>query len=65
MFASKLGLLSLDEPTVYLDDSNVGRFCTLLEKIKEIAKKMDVQVLIATHERSVLPFCDSVVDLDL
>jgi len=63
MFANKLGLLSLDEPTVYLDDNNVGRFCTLLGKIKEVAQKMNLQVLIATHERAVMPFMDTVIDL--
>lgn len=63
MFASKLGLLSLDEPTVYLDDQNVGAFCTLLQKIKEVAQKMDLQVLLATHERAVMPFIDTVISL--
>ena len=63
MFASKIGLLSLDEPTVYLDDKNVGNFCVLMEKIRDIAQKMNLQVLIATHERSVLPFMDSIIDL--
>lgn len=65
MFASKLGLLSLDEPSTYLDAQNIGAFCTLLERVKCVAKKMDLQILIATHERAVLPFCDSVVDLEV
>lgn len=64
MFAGKLGLLSLDEPTVYLDDNNVGRFCSLLERIREIAQQMNLQVFIATHERAVIPFLDSVIDLN-
>lgn len=64
MFANKLGLLSLDEPTVYLDQKNVGNFCILVEKIRDVAQKMGLQVLIATHERSVLPFLDSVIDLN-
>lgn len=63
MFANKLGLLSLDEPTVYLDEANVGRFCTLLERIKEVAQQMNLQVIIATHERAVMPFMDTVIDL--
>lgn len=64
MFAGKLGLLSLDEPTAYLDESNVDRFGVLLSKVKDIAKSMNVQVFMATHERSVLPYMDAVVDLD-
>lgn len=63
MFASKLGLLSLDEPTAYLDDANVGRFGELLERVKEVAKTMNVQVVMATHERSVMPFMDTTIDL--
>ena len=63
MFANKLGLLSLDEPTVYLDDANVGRFCNLLERVKEVAQQMNLQVIIATHERAVMPFMDTVIDL--
>lgn len=63
MFASKIGLLSLDEPTVYLDEPNIGNFCVLMEKIRDVAQKMNLQVLIATHERSVLPYMDSIIDL--
>jgi DNA repair exonuclease SbcCD ATPase subunit len=64
MFAGKYGLLSLDEPTAYLDDANVANFCTLLESIKSTAVSMDLQILISTHERSVLPYLDSVLDID-
>ena len=61
MFANKLGLLSLDEPTVHLDEQNVGAFCTLISKVREVAQKMDLQVLISTHEPSVIPFMDTVI----
>lgn len=64
MFANKLGILSLDEPSCYLDDYHVGRFGALLVKIKQVAQKMNLQVLIATHEQSLLPFCDTVMDLN-
>jgi DNA repair exonuclease SbcCD ATPase subunit len=64
MFASKLGLLSLDEPTVYLDDQNIGAFCTLLGKVKDVARKMNIQVLIASHERAIIPFIDTLIDLN-
>ena len=63
MFAGKLGLLSLDEPTAYLDDQNIGRFGDLLQQIKTVAKDMNIQVLMATHERSVMPFMDTIIDL--
>ena len=63
MFANKLGLLSLDEPTVYLDERNIGRFCVVMEQIKKVAQSMNLQVMIATHERSLIPFADTVIDL--
>jgi len=63
MFAGRLGLLSLDEPTTYLDDANIGHFCSLLPKLKEVAKSMDLQILIATHAKEVLPHMDTVVNL--
>lgn len=63
MFAGRLGLLSLDEPTTYLDEQNVGHFCSLLPKLKEVAKAMDLQILIATHAKDVLPHMDTLVNL--
>lgn len=63
MFAGKLGLLGLDEPSTYLDDKNIGNFCTLLGAVGSLAKKMELQILISTHERAILPFMDSIIDL--
>lgn len=64
MFAGKYGLLTLDEPTAYLDEANVSNFCSLLDSIKSTAVSMDLQILISTHERAVLPYMDSVLDID-
>lgn len=64
MFAGKLGLLSLDEPTAYLDESNVDRFGILLAKVRDLARNMNTQVFMATHERAVIPHMDSVIDLN-
>ena len=64
MFAGKLGLLSLDEPTAYLDDGNVDRFGVLLAKVGTMASSSGTQVFMATHERAVIPYMDSVIDLN-
>jgi DNA repair exonuclease SbcCD ATPase subunit len=61
LFASRIGLLTLDEPTVYLDDGNIGRFCKLLNRVKELAAGMNLQIFISTHEKSVIPFMDTTV----
>jgi ABC-type molybdenum transport system ATPase subunit/photorepair protein PhrA len=63
MFANKLGLLSLDEPTVHLDTFNVARFCTMMERVKRVTHDMGLQVLISTHAREVIQFADTVIDL--
>lgn len=63
MFAAKIGLLSLDEPTAYLDDANVSNFCRMLEALKTLAGDMDTQILLSTHERQCMPYLDTVVDL--
>lgn len=63
MFAGRLGVLVLDEPSAYLDDNNISNLCTLLGKIKEVAAALNLQIIIVTHERSLLPFFDSVLDL--
>jgi hypothetical protein len=34
-----------------------------MEKIKIIARNMNLQVFMATHERAVIPFLDTVIDL--
>jgi len=63
LFAGRVGLLSLDEPTVYLDDRNVGKFCQMMERVKEVATAMDLQIFLSTHERSVMPYADTLIDL--
>lgn len=63
MFASKLGLLSLDEPTAYLDDQTISRFADLLARIREMTSNMGVQVLMATHEKSLSPVFDQTVEI--
>lgn len=63
MFAGKLGLLSLDEPTAYLDDETIGRFADMLGKIKELAKNMKLQVLISTHEQALSGQFDQTVEI--
>lgn len=61
MFAAKLGFLSLDEPTAYLDDATIARFGDMLGKIREIAANMNVQVLLSTHEKSLESAMDQTI----
>lgn len=61
MFSDKLGLLVLDEPTAYLDAHTVDRFGDLLRTIKTIARNMDLQILVSTHETAISDSFDSVI----
>jgi DNA repair exonuclease SbcCD ATPase subunit len=63
MFANKFGLLCLDEPTAHLDDRNIGRFCDLIVQAKKLAVSMDLQIIISSHHRELIPFADTVIDL--
>ena len=61
IFSNKLGLLSLDEPTAYLDDETIGRFGDLLQRIAQIAKNSSLQILFATHEKSIMSAFDQTI----
>ena len=61
LFSNKLGLISLDEPTAYLDDETIARFGDLLQKIAQIARNSSLQILMATHEASLAPCFDQTI----
>ena len=63
MFANKLGLLSLDEPTAYLDDETIGRFADVLAKIRQLAANMGLQVIVSTHEAAIAPAFDQTISI--
>lgn len=63
LFSNKLGLLSLDEPTAYLDDETIARFGDLLQKIAQIARNSSLQILMATHEASLAPCFDQTITI--
>lgn len=63
MFAGKLGLLVLDEPTVFLDDEAVAKFGDMLSTIKEVAQNLDIQVLVSTHEHGIMSAFDQIIEI--
>lgn len=62
-FGGELGLLSLDEPTAYLDEGSIGHLGELLQKVGEVARNKGLQILMATHEKAIMPYLDTKVDL--
>lgn len=63
-YGSQLGFLSLDEPTAYLDDANITHMGELLEKVGAVARNKGLQIIMATHEKAIMPFLDTKIDLD-
>lgn len=62
-FGGELGLLSLDEPTAYLDDASIEHLGELLQRVGEVARNKGLQILMATHEKAIMPFLDTKIDL--
>ena len=62
-FGGELGLLSLDEPTAYLDEASIEHLGELLQKVGEVARNKGLQILMATHEKAIMPFLDTKIDL--
>jgi DNA repair exonuclease SbcCD ATPase subunit len=63
LFASNLGLLILDEPTVFLDDDRIDCVYDLLEKVKSYSKSAGLQLIVITHEKRLAAVADRVISL--
>jgi exonuclease SbcC len=61
LFTATLGVLVLDEPTVFLDDANVDRVIELLEHVKAYSRTSNLQVLVVSHESKLIPVFDHVI----
>jgi DNA repair exonuclease SbcCD ATPase subunit len=63
LFTANLGLLILDEPTVYLDDDRIDSVISLLENVKSYSKNAGLQLIVITHEKSLEGVCDQAIRL--
>jgi exonuclease SbcC len=63
LFVNHLGLMILDEPTVFLDKDRIDSVYTLLERVKSYSKAADLQVLVSTHEERLAGALDQVITL--
>jgi exonuclease SbcC len=63
LFVNNLGLLILDEPTVYLDKERIDSVYRLLEQVKTYSKAADLQLLVVTHEERLAGVFDQVIKL--
>lgn len=63
MFVSNLGMLILDEPTVFLDDGNIDHVYNLLLKVRSYSKSAGLQLIVVTHEKRLMNIFDKVIEL--
>lgn len=62
-FARKVGLLVLDEPSNHLDRENIQHLQALLLHLKTMSVHSGRQILIVTHEESLMGFLDHSVEI--
>ena len=62
-FATNLGLLCLDEPTVGLDEANLGALEKAFERLSQFSSANGVQVIVVTHEKGISHLFDHTIDL--
>lgn len=63
LMTGDVAALYLDEPTAWLDETHIQNFEPVLQKLRELIAARGLQVLIITHERSLAPLFDSVIQL--
>lgn len=62
-YASHLGLLCLDEPTVGLDAANLKGLIKALERLRTLASTTGLQVIVVSHEKEIANQFDRVIEL--
>ena len=62
-FASSLGLLCLDVPTVGLDEANISALEKAFECLRDFSDSNGVQIIVVTHEKGISHLFDHTIDL--
>lgn len=63
-FGQKMGIMVLDEPTAHLSPDGIKHFGKLLQKVSVLAKNMNLQIVMPTHEAEIMPFMDSEIHFE-
>lgn len=63
-FGQKMGIMVLDEPTAHLSPAGIEYFGTLLQTVSVLAKNMNLQIIMPTHEKEIMPFMDSEIHFE-
>lgn len=60
-FVSSLGIMILDEPTVYLDDDHVDVAVELLLRVKSYSRQAGLQLIVVTHDHRLASVFDQTI----
>lgn len=63
-FGAQMGIMVLDEPTAHLSPAGITYFGELLKTVSTLAKNMNLQIIMPTHEKEIMPFMDSEIHFD-
>ncbi len=63
IFAPTVGLITLDEPTEYLDTDNVGYLADVMRQLAALNRGSGAQTLVITHAKELLSAFDHVIQL--
>lgn len=61
-FSATAGLLVLDEPTAALDAQTKHNFSAVLERLREMARTLNMQFIVITHDQQFMSAFDQVID---
>lgn len=64
VLSTRLGVLSLDEPTSQLDDDSVQQFIDVLSSVQQYAASAGVQIFMVTHSHQLVGSFDQCIRLD-
>lgn len=64
MFAEKIGLLALDEPTASLDQPRIQALAPVLEKLRDLSTAKGLQCLLVTHAANLSHLFESTIELE-
>jgi putative ABC transport system ATP-binding protein len=58
--ANEPQIILADEPTAALDTE---RSVSVVEMLKKVAREQDVAVIMVTHDETVIPYCDRIMEI--
>lgn len=63
LWAQELGFLAMDEPTYGFGPNDIGCVRVGIEELRRLSSEQGLQVIVVTHERSLLPMFDNVIEV--